>query len=169
MTADGNPDDQRKRIVGKPLNDADPMRRLADAVWELLLDQLLSIPEVGNLTLTHLRLLYWIRDRQPVTLPEIHRECGIPQPVAVRMTGKLIKRGLLSRCGDLFDRHAVYLYLSDTGLLLLTRMDSCQQQGVTRILSQLASREHHQFSDEFDRILDYKVTDGGLLADEQES
>ncbi|HZO91172.1 MAG TPA: MarR family winged helix-turn-helix transcriptional regulator [Chthonomonadaceae bacterium] len=103
--------------------------------------QALAVPELGALTLAHLRLLYWIRSRTPVTWQEARREFGASPVKTARLMRALLRRRLLERCGDPHDPRIVYLRLSAAGRLLLFRMEAYQRRYCRALLRQLSPEE----------------------------
>jgi DNA-binding MarR family transcriptional regulator len=152
-----------------PWEDAEIVHQLSDTVWELLLDQFLAIPDLASLTLTHIRLLYWLRDHAPVTARQVGREFGPSPLVASRLLTKLVRRGLVARCGDLYNRHTVYFRVSDAGLALLHRMEACQRRSFRRLLSALTAEELHEFADGFDLILGQRRSENAQATKETDS
>ncbi len=137
-------------------SDVEILRQLSDTVWELLLDRFLAIPDLANLSLMHIRLLYWIKERAPITLQQARQEFGPSPLVTARLIGKLVRRGLLSRCGDLYDNNTVYLHLTGAGATLLARMEAYQRHSFRRFFSVLTAEELHNFADGLDLIVQYE-------------
>ena len=149
-------DDDAMQSGCEQTGDADILWQLSDTIWELLLDQFLAIPDLANLSLMHIRLLYWIKERAPITLQQARQEFGPSPLVTARLVGKLVRRGLLSRCGDLYDNNAVYLHLTGAGATLLARMEACQRHSFRRFFSALTAEELHNFADGLDLIVQYE-------------
>jgi DNA-binding MarR family transcriptional regulator len=150
--------DPNQVSMADPVEDEEIVRQLSDTVWELLLDQFLAIPDLANLSLTHVRLLYWLRDCVPVTARRIGREFGPSPLITARLLNKLVRRGLVARCGDLNHRNTVFYRLSDAGIALLARMEACQRRSFRRLLRALSADELHDFADGFDLMLRYTAT-----------
>jgi DNA-binding MarR family transcriptional regulator len=117
---------------------------LADSfeiLWELLLDPIGDLPQLGSLTVAQLRLLCWIQERVPVTWQEAEREFGRSAVWTARLIRVLVRRGLVERCGDMHDRHSVWLRLSAQGGALLSRMEASQRQTCRRLLAPLSPEQ----------------------------
>jgi DNA-binding MarR family transcriptional regulator len=119
----------------------DAFLRLTESLLALLAEQLLATPEMGQISLVHLQMLYWLEERSPFPLHEAVHTFSMSPVLTRRVIRKLVRYGWVKRCGDMLDRHIVYLNLTPSGALFLARVAILQQRRCRKLLDGLSPEE----------------------------
>ena len=107
-----------------------------------------------DLTFGQLRLLFLLRESQPVSIGQLADNLGVTDATASEFVDRVERRGLAIRAHRADDRRVVECCLSEDGVRLLAEIAGARRDGMRQVLSVLSSEELAQF----DRLL-------GLMAE----
>lgn len=99
-----------------------------------------------HLSLSQLRVLYFLQRRSQSSLSEVADYLDVTRPTMSAMVERLVQRGLVQRLGDPIERRRVILRLTDSGEAEMTRVYEATLHTVADRLTDLSPSQLQQVS-----------------------
>lgn len=97
-----------------------------------------------HLSLSQLRVLYFLRRRSQSSLSEVADYLDVTRPTMSAMIERLVQRGLIDRMGDPIERRRIILTLTPEGAAEMERVYDATQQTVADRLAKLSEAQLQQ-------------------------
>ncbi|PSN12339.1 MarR family transcriptional regulator [filamentous cyanobacterium CCT1] len=97
-----------------------------------------------HLSLSQLRVLYFLRRRSQSSLSEVADYLDVTRPTMSAMVERLVQRGLIDRAGDPIERRRIILTLTPAGEAEMTRVYDATLQTVADRLAGLSEAQLQQ-------------------------
>ena len=94
-----------------------------------------------DLTFGQLRLLFLLRESQPVSIGQLADKLGVTDATASEFVDRVERRGLAIRAHRADDRRVVECCLSEEGVRLLAEIAGARRDGMRQVLSVLSPEE----------------------------
>ena len=120
---------------------------LMDAVVRLSFEVVATLTQVGSvhdLSLTQLRLLAILRDREP-TMAQLADHLGLERPTVSGLVDRATNRGLVRRTVSDVDRRSSTVGLTESGQQLAARLEPEIAARLGPVTEAMAPRERHTF------------------------
>jgi len=98
-----------------------------------------------GLTMTQLRLMYLLYQRDEQTISELAEEMHVRKPTITGLTDRLIKHGLIRRQDDPADRRVVRIALMKEGRRVLGEIEVASKAYLDRIFGSLGDANVKEF------------------------
>jgi len=127
---------------------------LIDALIPIVFGTTAALNKIGaenDLSLTQLRVLGILRDRQP-RMAELADYLGLKKSTMSGLVDRAEKKGLLARTPSLEDSRAIEVFLTEAGQALVDRLHLQLQESLAPMTSRLNPSEQRQLRDLLDRM-----------------
>lgn len=115
--------------------------------------ELTRIAAIYDLSLTQVRVLGILRDRERVRIGDLGAHLGLERSTLSGLVDRAEQRGLVERLPDEADRRAIAVALTDDGAVLAHRLAAVAVDRISPVYSVLDGRQRRDLQDLLERTL----------------